>query len=342
MPVTLSVSLASGAAPLSYQWSLNGINLVNDSRTTGAQSNVLTITNATTGDTGVYGVVVSNSLGRAATNVALTVFSTGQTVTSNNLTIPANAEIHGAGNAGLPDGSGVMPTLINLPTNALMVVISNVSGLISLNGGSGSNNADGVEVSGSGYPSQSYAGPYGGISGITIPGAGAIIGVFETASAPTGSAPASLDFTVIGTNFSSYAPALWQTFYVGDGLTGTGIGPEQLFMIPAGATRLYLGITDASGFNGSPGGYGDNKGAFTASVVAYVPDPVLLSPQAGAGGMSFGLQTFVNQSYTVWQATNVAGGNWSYYSNFVGDGLVDWVTVPMSSGPPGFFRVSEP
>jgi hypothetical protein len=197
-------------------------------------------------------------------------------------------------------------------------------------------------VSGSGYPSSSYAGPYGGISGITIPSAGAIIGVFATSGTPTNSAPTSLDFTAIGTSFGSYAPALWQTFFVGDGLAGTGSGSEQMFTVPSGATRLYLGITDAGSYNGSPGGYGDNHGSFTASVVAYVPDPVLLSPQVSGGGMSFGLQTFVNQSYTIYQTTNVAGSSWNYYSNFVGDGLVDLVTVPVSNGAPRFFRVSEP
>jgi len=342
MPVSFSVSLASGASPLSYQWSFNGASLANGARVSGAQSNVLSLSSAQAGDSGVYRVVVTNSLGRAASNVTLTVYSAGQTVAYNNLNIPANAEIHGAGNAGLPDSSGVAPIVVKLPANAFLVTLSNVSGVISLNGGGGHNDADGVEVSGSGYPSWSHAGPYGGISGITIPGAGALIGVFEPATAPAGSPPPDLDFTVIGTNFSSFAPALCQTFFMGDGLTGDGSGAAQQFLVPGGATRLFLGITDAGGYNGSPGGYSDNSGAFTASVEAFVPDPRMLEPQLAGTNLIFALQTFVNQSYTIQQTTNIAGGTWSYYSNFIGDGLVDYITVPATKGPALFLRVSEP
>jgi hypothetical protein len=342
MPLSFSVLLASGATPLNYQWSRNGVNLTNNARVSGAQSTVLSLTGAQAGDSGVFGVVVSNSLGQAASNVTLTVYTTGQTVASNNLSIPANAEIHGAGNAGLPDSSGVAPILVNLPANAFMVSLSNVSGLISLNGGSGHNDADGVLTSGGGYPSSSYAGPYGGISGITIPGAGALIGLFESATPPSGSPPPSLDFTVLGTNFTSFAPALYQTFFMGDGLTGDGSGTVQQFLVPAGATRLFLGITDAGGFNGSPGGYGDNSGAFTASVEAFVPDPQILQLQLVRTNLNFDLQTFVNQSYTIQQTMNIAGSNWSFYSNFIGDGLVDHVNVPATNGPARFFRVTEP
>jgi hypothetical protein len=41
-------------------------------------------------------------------------------------------------------------------------------------------------------------------------------------------------------------------FFIGDGLTGTGIGNVQEFTIPTGATRLFLGPMDGFGwFNNS-------------------------------------------------------------------------------------------
>ncbi len=61
-------------------------------------------------------------------------------------------------------------------------------------------------------------------------------------------------------------------FYIGDGLIGDGSGAAQQFVVPAGATRLFLGIPDAPAFNGGPGGYGDNFGSFTASFVV-TPEP---------------------------------------------------------------------
>ena len=192
-------------------------------------------------------------------------------VVYTNQSISAQAEIFGAGNAGLPDGSGQMPRVFSLPANPAVLTMLSVTGNITIWSGNEANDADGVLTSGSfngpviNGITASVAGAYGGISGITMPGCGALVGVFAPAIAPTGAAPASLDFTVIGTGFTNLAPQLYQTFYIGDGLTSDGSGRLQQFIVPAGATRLFLGISDAENFNGPPGGYSDNSGAFTAS-----------------------------------------------------------------------------
>jgi hypothetical protein len=106
-----------------------------------------------------------------------------------------------------------------------------------------------------------------------------LVGVFVGAGGPSGPAPAALDFTVgLGTAFTSLAPLLDQVFFIGDGLTDDGAGSVQNFFVPTGATELYLGVSDACGYNGGPGCYGDNLGAFTAaySVInnsSGVPEP---------------------------------------------------------------------
>jgi hypothetical protein len=51
-----------------------------------------------------------------------------------------------------------------------------------------------------------------------------------------------------------------QVFFIGDGLTGNGTGTVQQFVIPAGATRLYLGSADGAGANYN------NSGSFSVSV----------------------------------------------------------------------------
>ena len=63
------------------------------------------------------------------------------------------------------------------------------------------------------------------------------------------------------------SPALKQVFFIGDGLTGTGTGTTQTFVVPAGATRLFLGVSDGVGwFN--------NSGAFNATVsISAAPAP---------------------------------------------------------------------
>ena len=213
----------------------------------------------------------------AGVTLASVTHSLSQTVTYTNQAIYAKMEIAGA-NQSLPDGSGLAPAEYDLPTNASVVTIKSVTGTITLNSGGGYNDPDGVVVTG-GYglslPNASYASAYGGISGLKQPGAGALVGVFETSSAPTAPPPATLDFTTIGNNFTGFAPALNQLFYIGDGLTGDGSGAVQQFIVPAGATRLYLGISDAPGFDGSPGAYGDNSGNYTVAFqIASAGQPV--------------------------------------------------------------------
>ncbi|HSY20212.1 MAG TPA: immunoglobulin domain-containing protein [Candidatus Acidoferrales bacterium] len=70
---TFSV-VATGTAPLSYQWSINGTNLTNSAHLGGATTATLTVTNLVATDAGNYQVLVSNSHGTAtSSNAALTV-----------------------------------------------------------------------------------------------------------------------------------------------------------------------------------------------------------------------------------------------------------------------------
>ena len=57
------------------------------------------------------------------------------------------------------------------------------------------------------------------------------------------------------------APKLGETFFVGDGLTGTGTGTMQTFKIPKGATKLYLGYVGGS--------YAHNTGGVSAIVTQH-------------------------------------------------------------------------
>lgn len=100
------------------------------------------------------------------------------------------------------------------------------------------------------------------ISGITAPGAGYLVGLFVGPNGPTGTAPASLTYATADTEDASYNPLLDQVFFIGDGLTGDGTGAEQEFYVPAGATELYLGISDACFFVGAPSCYTGNYGQF--------------------------------------------------------------------------------
>jgi hypothetical protein len=102
-----------------------------------------------------------------------------------------------------------------------------------------------------------------------------LVGVFLNSNAPSGAPPASLSYpTAASYTQNSYAPLLNQVFFIGDGLTGTGSGAVQQFLVPTGATRLYLGFADSFNFSGAPGYYGDNTGNLRVSgSIDAIPEP---------------------------------------------------------------------
>lgn len=102
-----------------------------------------------------------------------------------------------------------------------------------------------------------------------------LVGVFTSEVDPDGgAAPAALVFDKDGA--TGIDPLLNQVFYIGDGRAGfnnAGGGILQ-FLAPTGATRLYLGVIDAFGFNGATGYYHDNPGNFRVSATLNgVPEP---------------------------------------------------------------------
>lgn len=129
----------------------------------------------------------------------------------------------------------------------------------------------------------------GGISGLRLyesdPAARRVMflaGVFTADAEPLPPAPAILDFSsaALTTSFGQLAPALHQSFYIGDGLTGTGTGATQTFAVPDAATHLYLGIIDGSYFVGGPNYYDNNRGSFSVQGVV-VPEPSTLALVGG-------------------------------------------------------------
>lgn len=152
--------------------------------------------------------------------------------------------------------------------------------------------------------------PDGGASSMNIVGANGLsglsgdhnipfVGVFTTNADPFGGvAPTSLSFT--GATATSLSPLLNQVFYIGDGLSGftNASGAPLQFTAPSTATRLYIGVIDADGFNAVTGYYADNNGSFTTNIsLASVstPGPVGAAPEPATWAMmilGFGLAGF--------------------------------------------------
>ena len=183
--------------------------------------------------------------------------------------------------AGMPDGSMASdgdvapdesPTLVpgTLPVAGSPITFTNVTGSVDYSGGTPTDPPDGAPGSFLQHFDESPGAPINTENGIAdmIAPIDSLIGVFLGPGQPNLSpAPIGLDFspglggtefTSVGTlDFTGLAPLIQQPFFIGDGLAnGTTV---QTFIVPAGATRLYLGTMDGFGWN-------NNTGAFSVQV----------------------------------------------------------------------------
>lgn len=117
--------------------------------------------------------------------------------------------------------------------------------------------------------------PIGTFSGINFTDfACPLVGIFLEDSLPT-SAPPPLRFYItdssqggIPTDFTTLSPLIGQVFFIGDGLTGTGGGSLQKFIVPPTATSLYLGFIDTNDL-GKPSEYSNNVGRMEVEPVLH-------------------------------------------------------------------------
>lgn len=99
-----------------------------------------------------------------------------------------------------------------------------------------------------------YAGAEHGIADLHAP-ISSLVAVFLDDSQPDATAaPASLDFTdPLSRDFATLSPALKQPFFIGDGRRLNG--EVQQFVVPPGATRLYVGSMDGQQWSDNAGGF---------------------------------------------------------------------------------------
>ncbi len=89
--------------------------------------------------------------------------------------------------------------------------------------------------------------PCNGINATSAP-LNCLVGIFLNDNAPTSTSMApELDYSSSNSrNQASYSPQLKQVFFIGDGMDSSG--NLQEFVVPTGATRLYLCIMDEKGW----------------------------------------------------------------------------------------------
>jgi hypothetical protein len=168
-------------------------------------------------------------------------------------------------------------------TPGSIIQVTNVSGLANNLGeftdGTGTTNADGSDGGSitlisddAANPSLSQgttttSGSEHGISNIITP-LNSMMGVFldnnpadDSSDSNYSSPPPGLDFTTqAARDYTNLDPELAQSFYVGSGQTSSDA--QQTIVVPANATRLYLGTMDGHEWS-------NNVGGFTATITQY-------------------------------------------------------------------------
>ena len=115
-----------------------------------------------------------------------------------------------------------------------------------------------------------------GFSGLIAPGA-APVGVFLSDDVPNPLAtPPDLDFSPagLGRDFLTLRPELQQPFLIGTGRTTDGTVQE--FVVPDGATRLFVGVMDDDAWATNPGD------GFELTVVSPRDAGIVIDPASGA------------------------------------------------------------
>jgi hypothetical protein len=179
-----------------------------------------------------------------------------------SVVIDGRADIFSSGlSVADPSRGGRLPAQITLVGNGGYLTFSSVRGKVGCGAGA-SAGPDGGSCAGGNTDILAA----NGISGVVDhQHTQFVVGVFLGTSTSV-RPPARLDFSkdVTGESFAELTPLLGQTFFIGDGMTPSGL--NQRFVIPPNATRFYIGFADAFSFQGPPGAYSDNTGGTSVTL----------------------------------------------------------------------------
>ena len=172
-----------------------------------------------------------------------------------------------------------------------------------------------------------------GIGGLNNAQANALLGVFLDNSVPqtADAVPNNLDFGPSGLlNYELLQPALRQPFAIGSGFATNGV--QRTIIAPAGATRLFLGTCDGSGWFNNPGSFSvDISGGLSPFCGSFPP---------ARTSCCIGRSVYTN--FTLQANADLATSTWLSVTNAHLPSGSDWtVTVPGNTGKKFFRLISQ-
>ncbi|MGA2738101.1 MAG: hypothetical protein ABSG65_11725 [Bryobacteraceae bacterium] len=163
------------------------------------------------------------------TYAPLAVLMAGSASAQTTLMVPATANIFAAGQS--VAFSGTLPPVVTFAAGSVEAVTVVSIGKITLGAGEPYSGPAGIA-----FPGGTDLSSFDGRSGIIALDCGFFLtGVFLDDSVPAGSGPPILNFTG-AEDFLTLRPQLFQTFFVGHGLTESGGSPVlKIFFVPPGS-----------------------------------------------------------------------------------------------------------
>ncbi|MGO9585938.1 MAG: immunoglobulin domain-containing protein [Limisphaerales bacterium] len=330
----------TGGAPFTYQWTLNGVNLVNSSHISGATGSVLTITNVTLADVGTYAVNVTNSeaasgsvsaqlvlipLAQAETNLVIDPgFESGVLVAD-----PATGW-YSYGNASISSTNGWYFDSPSIPPDITVVDGSNCLEIAS----GGPDSYTGVYQDRPALPGQVYTAS----AWFLTPPAYTLDQIYGKTTCNLQvqfyDAGGNLLWDYESTPFDTNCPVgTWINFpvtnkYAADYVTLLGTGPSIVAPPGTASMRIQPGYVTPDAASG-----GD---MYVDLVVVTLHEPVVV-PMVSGSNIQLTFPTMFGPKYNVLYKANLTDATWQLLTQIPGDGTVK--TVSDSIGAKGRFYI---
>jgi hypothetical protein len=289
---------ASGTGPFSYQWKLNGVNLVNGANISGVDAATLILTNVGVDQAGSYTVTVSNADSSATSDPAiLTVIPSAPSITSAltataTLSQPFDYQIRGSNNPTSYAATGLTTGLTVNNSTGLISGVPAATGTFNI--GIGATNVGGTgsatlmltvtsvpsnaPLISSFAPAQAGAGATLTLLGTGFTGATSV--VFQQGGVPTNatfSVASDTQMSVAVPNFKSSTSSYYITLITNAGLTVT-LDPNATTVASGSPLNMGGGATVYV----ESGGVATNNGSGSDTI--YVTSGGTLNGSGGGGG----------------------------------------------------------
>ncbi|MGO9479532.1 MAG: immunoglobulin domain-containing protein [Limisphaerales bacterium] len=320
----------TGGAPFTYQWTLNGVNLVNSGHISGAKTGVLTINNVSLADVGTYAVNVTNSeaaSGSASAQLVLIPLAQAQTnlvidpgFENNMFVADPTTGWYNYGNASFANTSGYYFDSPSLVPDVTVVDGTNCLEIAS----GGQNSYTGVFQDRPALPGQIYSASAWFLTPPTYTGDSIYGNTTCNLQVQFKDAGGNLICDYESTPFdTSYPPGTWINFPVTNKYAAdyvTLLSTATNIVAPPGTASMRI----QPGYH-TPNDLISGGDMYVDGVVVKLLAPAVTATVSGSN-INLSFATVYGLTYNVYRKNNLTDATWTLLTAVTGDGTVKTVS----------------